>query len=180
MASASVRVTMFTTNSPVSSTFLRLSFGSPLALSDGLYIRLGGFAPPAMKKLNGARFSWPPELIVLTKAIGRGWMTPTKRSYIWRGVRLPGSIETNTSSLWCAKARDNGPVRGAWIAFIVVAIGLIFALGCGGMGEVPTAICNDGTFSFACVEKCWQQGGVQEDFNNCDPPSTTGIPDVLP
>ena len=37
---------------------------------------IGGFAPKALKKLNGARLMTPPDDSVVTHAIGRGLTTP--------------------------------------------------------------------------------------------------------
>ena len=46
--------------------------GCPWRLVSGEKATEGGFSPPAIKKLNGAKFGMPSAEIVETKAIGRG------------------------------------------------------------------------------------------------------------
>ena len=74
------RVTKLTTNSLVSSMFRRVSFLRPLGPLLMLRASDGGLAPPAMKKLNGAKLATPFEPSVLTNAIGLGTTAPASKS----------------------------------------------------------------------------------------------------
>jgi len=72
IASAMDSSTRFTTNSCVARTFSAVSFGVPLSRSPGAKAQMGGFAPNRLKKLNGAAFTFPSAVMVVTSAIGRG------------------------------------------------------------------------------------------------------------
>ena len=75
MRSARSSLTMFTTNSPVSSTFRSVSLRSPLwGLRPGAKQMVGGRVVTPVKNENGARFAIPSGEIVDTQAIGRGTM----------------------------------------------------------------------------------------------------------
>jgi hypothetical protein len=50
-----------------------------------------GFAPPALKKLNGARFTLPSGAQVLTHAIGRGATQLISSAYASRGLISEGT-----------------------------------------------------------------------------------------
>jgi hypothetical protein len=69
-------LTMLTTNSLVSRTLFNVSFVEPFGRTIGQKQITGGFALAPVKKLNGARFETPAALIVETKAIGLGTITP--------------------------------------------------------------------------------------------------------
>ena len=80
MASAIAKVTMFTTNSPVSRMFRSVSLGAgwpSTHLREGENPSNGGFAETALKKEKGARFRRP-LLSVETHAIGRGTTAPMR------------------------------------------------------------------------------------------------------
>lgn len=67
----------FTTNSPVASTFRRLSF-----LVTDVNCTIAGFTDATVKKLYGARFAVPSTERVDTHAIGRGTIDAVSSEYI--------------------------------------------------------------------------------------------------
>jgi hypothetical protein len=71
------RETMFTTNSPVSSTLLNVSLSdSPSGRGPTLMQSIGGWREATVKKLKGARLRTPSRLTVEVQAIGRGTTDP--------------------------------------------------------------------------------------------------------
>src|SRR4028118_207485 len=75
----SERETMFMTNSPVSSTLLRVSLegASSLARGPTLPQSIGGWREATVKKLKGAKLRTPSRLTVEIQAMGRGATAPT-------------------------------------------------------------------------------------------------------
>src|SRR6266852_56707 len=72
-------VTMLTTNWRVSRMLRRVSLASRSAGVTGQKRTAGGLLQTPLKKLNGARLVIPAALMVLTQAMGRGTMAPTRR-----------------------------------------------------------------------------------------------------
>jgi hypothetical protein len=68
IASATPSSTKLTTNSCVARTLRAVSFGWPSSRSPGQNPMIGGFAPSALKKLNGAAFKCPSRLSEVTHA----------------------------------------------------------------------------------------------------------------
>jgi enoyl-[acyl-carrier protein] reductase I len=63
--------TRFTTNScSGADMFSAVSLGVPSSRSPGAKAQMGGFAPSRLKKLNGAAFTLPSALMVVTRAMG--------------------------------------------------------------------------------------------------------------
>src|SRR3974390_3392444 len=52
--------------------FTPVSLAVPSSRSPGAKAQMGGFAPRRLKKLNGAAFTLPSALMLVTSAIGRG------------------------------------------------------------------------------------------------------------
>jgi hypothetical protein len=72
IGSARSRSTMLTTNSPVRSMFVGVSFFPPSLFAPGPKATRGGRFPSTLKKLYGARLIPPHALKVDTQAMGRG------------------------------------------------------------------------------------------------------------
>ena len=80
MNSACCSVEALMTNSPFASMLINVSFLPPSRFNVGENTTTGGFAPNALKKLNGAKLTTPDLDSVVTQAIGRGVTSPTS---IW-------------------------------------------------------------------------------------------------
>src|SRR5262250_1627433 len=76
--------TRFTTNSPVSRMFRRVSFGLPGSWLLTPIPITGGSPENALKKENGAAFNRPLAFWVTTHAIGRGVIVATSNLYCSR------------------------------------------------------------------------------------------------
>src|SRR4029077_19556016 len=84
---------MLTTNSPVASMFINVSFlgRSPPRIMGQKQIT-GGFALMTVKKLTGARLRTPFAVSVETNAIGRGRTEPDSSRYTSNGSLVAGSM----------------------------------------------------------------------------------------
>src|SRR6188474_1987940 len=97
---------MWTTYSPVARTLWSVSLSRPAPLVTVEKTRDGGFAPPALKKENGARFAVPDAESEETNAIGRGITQPVRRAYRSAGGTAAGSIWRSFGSASFTRTRS--------------------------------------------------------------------------